>query len=48
MDQGKIRADLFYRLAVVVLEIPPLRQRQSDIPLLCDHFFHFFAPPIKY
>ena len=38
MDRRKIRADLFYRLAVVVLEIPPLRQRRSDIPLLCGHF----------
>jgi len=48
MDQEKIRADLFYRLAVVVLEIPPLRQRRSDIPLLCDHFLEKLsvsAPP---
>ncbi|MCF8091882.1 MAG: sigma 54-interacting transcriptional regulator [Desulfotignum sp.] len=45
MDQGKIRADLFYRLAVVVLEIPPLRQRQSDIPLLCGHFLEKLSLP---
>jgi arginine utilization regulatory protein len=45
MDQGKIRADLFYRLAVVVLEIPPLRQRRSDIPLLCDHFLEKLSLP---
>ncbi|MCG8567946.1 MAG: sigma 54-interacting transcriptional regulator [Desulfobacterales bacterium] len=43
LDQGLIRADLFYRLAVVVLEIPPLRQRISDIPLLCRHFLKILA-----
>ena len=38
LEQNKIREDLFFRLAVVVLEIPPLRNRKSDIPLLCAHF----------
>jgi DNA-binding NtrC family response regulator len=42
VDQGRFRQDLFYRLKVVLLRVPPLRDRKEDIPILLNHFLKKF------
>jgi len=43
ISKGEFREDLYYRLNVVDMKIPPLRKRQEDIPLLAQHFLEMFA-----
>lgn len=42
--KGLMREDFFYRIHIIPIEIPPLRQRKEDIPLLVEHFMRIYSP----
>lgn len=43
IERGAFRRDLYYRLSVIEIDIPPLRERKDDIPILAEHFLRIYA-----
>jgi len=48
VDEGKLRHDLFFRLNVLRIDVPPLRDRRDDIPILAEHFLRKYASELGY
>lgn len=44
VEQGEFRSDLYYRINTFTIDLPPLRDREGDVPLLVQHFVNFYGP----